>query len=89
MSMIGQRFAYRERMRAYGEPMRPVEMTNERLPRSNKVRVRWLDGEYEGLEEWVPKSGCLRHGKKPKPSLRTSAGCSRRSRSPRKMTATK
>jgi hypothetical protein len=21
----------------------------------NKARVRWLDGEYEGLEEWVPK----------------------------------
>jgi hypothetical protein len=30
-------------------------VTKEGPPRSNKVRVRWLDGEYEGLEEWVPK----------------------------------
>ena len=35
--------------------MRPVELTKEGPSRSNKVRVRWLDGEYEGLEEWVPK----------------------------------
>lgn len=55
MSTIGQRFAYRERVRAYGEPVRPVELTKEGPPRSNKARVRWLDEEYEGLEEWVPK----------------------------------
>jgi hypothetical protein len=55
MSTIGQRFAYRERVRAYGEPVRPVEVTKEGPPRSNKARVRWLGGEYEGLEEWVPK----------------------------------
>jgi hypothetical protein len=55
MSIVGQRFAYRERVRAYGEPVRPVEVTKEGPPRSNKARVRWLDGEYEGLEEWVPK----------------------------------
>lgn len=55
MSTIGQRFAYRERVRAYGEPVRPVEITKEGPSRSNKARVRWLDGEYEGLEEWVPK----------------------------------
>src|SRR5215208_4610154 len=23
--------------------------------RCQKAKVRWLDGEYEGLEEWVPK----------------------------------
>ena len=52
---VGQRFAYRARVRAYGEPVRPVEVVKEGPPRSNKVRVRWLDGEYEGLEEWAPK----------------------------------
>jgi hypothetical protein len=26
-------------------------VVKEEPPRSNKVRVRWLDGEYEGLEE--------------------------------------
>jgi len=55
VSTVGRRFAYRERVRAYGEAVRPVEMTKEGPPRSQKARVRWLDGEYEGLEEWVPK----------------------------------
>lgn len=55
MSTVGNRFAYRERVRAYGEPVRPVEITKDGPPRSNKARVRWLDGEYQGLEEWVPK----------------------------------
>ena len=32
-----------------------MEVTGEGPPRSNKARVRWLDGEYEGLEEWVTK----------------------------------
>lgn len=35
--------------------MRPVELVKEGPPRSQKAKVRWLDGEYEGLEEWVPK----------------------------------
>jgi polyhydroxyalkanoate synthesis regulator phasin len=35
--------------------VRPVEVVRKGPPRSNKVRVRWLDGEYEGLEEWVPQ----------------------------------
>jgi len=46
-------FAYRERARTPGEPVRPVEVVREGPPRSQKVKVRWLDGEYEGLEEWV------------------------------------
>jgi hypothetical protein len=29
-------------------------MVREGPQRSQKVKVRWLDGEYEGLEEWVP-----------------------------------
>jgi hypothetical protein len=59
MSIVGNRFAYRERVRAYGEPVRPVKVAKEGPPRSNKARVRWLDGEYEGLEEWVPKMRLL------------------------------
>jgi hypothetical protein len=55
MSDAGRRFAYRERARSPGEPVRPVEGVKEGPPRSNKVKVRRLDGEYEGLEEWVPK----------------------------------
>ena len=54
MSTVGNLFAYRDRVRAYGAPVRSVEVPREGPPRSNKARVRWLDGEYEGLEEWVP-----------------------------------
>jgi hypothetical protein len=52
--VAGRRFAYRERSRSYGEPVRPVEFVRSGPMRSNKVRIRWLDGEYEGIEEWVP-----------------------------------
>jgi hypothetical protein len=54
MSKVGKLFAYREHIRAYGELVRPVEVIKEGPPSSTKVRVRWLDGEYKGLEEWVP-----------------------------------
>jgi hypothetical protein len=59
MSTVGNLFAYRKHVRAYGESVRPVEVTKEGPSRSNKVRIRWLDGEYEGLEEWVPKMRLL------------------------------
>jgi hypothetical protein len=49
--MIGQRFAYREPTRAYGESVRHIDVTKEGPHHSNKVRVRWLDGEYESLKE--------------------------------------
>ncbi len=55
MTEEGRRFAYRERAHTPGDPVRPVELVKEGPPRSQKVKVRWLDGEYEGLEEWVPK----------------------------------
>lgn len=55
MTEEGQRFAYRERAHTTGDPVRPVELVKEGPPRSQKVKVRWLDGEYEGLGEWVPK----------------------------------
>lgn len=55
MEMVGRRFAYRERAFTPGEPVRPVDVVRKGPSRSNKVRIRWLDGEYEGLEEWVPQ----------------------------------
>jgi hypothetical protein len=51
----GWHFAYRERAHTPGDPVRPVELVKEGPPRSQKVKVRWLDGKYEDLEEWVPK----------------------------------
>ncbi|WP_353928557.1 hypothetical protein [Desulfofundulus kuznetsovii] len=56
MAIVGQRYAYRERARMLGEPVVPVIVVKEGPPRSRKVRIRHLDGEYEGFEEWVPKS---------------------------------
>jgi hypothetical protein len=55
MTEEGRRFAYRERAHTPGDPVRPVTLVKEGPPRSQKVKVRWLDGEYEALEEWVPK----------------------------------
>ncbi len=49
------RYAYRERAHTPGDPVRPVKLVKEGPPRSQKAKVRWLDGEYEGLEEWVPR----------------------------------
>jgi hypothetical protein len=56
MVVVGQRFAYRERAHTPGTPIRPVEVAKEGPPRSQMIKVRWLDGEYEGLQEWVPKA---------------------------------
>src|SRR5687768_8374564 len=55
MSIVGQLFAYRERAHTPGDPLRPVEVTKDGPTRSQKVRIRWLDGEYQSLEEWVPR----------------------------------
>ena len=55
MTRVGRRFAYRERAHTPGDPVRPVQVVKEGPPRSQKVRIRWLDGEYEGMEEWVPQ----------------------------------
>jgi hypothetical protein len=51
----GRTFAHRERTHTPGDPARPVELVKDGPPHSQKAKVRWLDGEYEGLEEWVPK----------------------------------
>ena len=50
----GARFACRSPAKAFGEPVREVEVVRRGPHRSISVRVRWLDGEYAGLEEWVP-----------------------------------
>jgi hypothetical protein len=55
MSDVGRRFAYRDRAQTPGDPVYPVELVKEGPPCSQKVKVRRLDGEYEGLEEWVSK----------------------------------
>jgi hypothetical protein len=41
MSTIGRRFAYRERVRTFGEPVRPVEMVKEGPPRSRSGSSSW------------------------------------------------
>jgi hypothetical protein len=50
---VGEQWAYRERPRTMGGPVTSVEVLQHGPPRSRKVRVRWLDGEFAGLDEWV------------------------------------
>lgn len=50
---IGQRYAYREPPFRLGDRGRPAEVVRLGPPKSQKVKVRWLDGDYVGLEEWV------------------------------------
>ncbi len=54
MALVGQRMAYRERVHGLGEGLREVEVVELGPSRSNRVRVRWLDGAFAGSEEWVP-----------------------------------
>src|SRR5215211_1797328 len=51
MTIVEQRFAYREHAHTSGESVRPVEVVKEGPPRSQKVKIRWLDGEFAALEE--------------------------------------
>lgn len=50
---VGETWAYRDKPRTPGTPVRPVEVLQHGPPRSQRVRVRWIDGEYDGLDEWV------------------------------------
>lgn len=52
---IGETWAYRERAHTPGWPVLPVEILQFGPPRSKKVRVRYLTGEYPGLDQWVPQ----------------------------------
>lgn len=56
MSVVGQRFGYREKPRTLGVPLEPVEVIQEGPPRSNQVRVQHLQGEYKGLKHWISRS---------------------------------
>ena len=52
---IGECWAYREKALHDLTPVRQVEILQFGPPRSRKVRVRLLDGEYQGLDMWVPQ----------------------------------
>lgn len=52
---IGEHWAYREKAQTTGWPVLPVEIVQLGPPRSRKVRVKFLDGEYPGLDQWVPQ----------------------------------
>jgi hypothetical protein len=51
---VGEKWAYREKPYTVGNTLVPVEVLRLGPPRSNKVRVRFLEGEENGLEIWVP-----------------------------------
>jgi hypothetical protein len=56
---INETWAYRESARNLVLPILPVRVLQFGPPRSAKVRVRMLGGEYEGLDFWVPKQRLL------------------------------
>lgn len=51
---VGQHWAYRERAFDTGCAIERVEVL-QFAPKPHKVRIRRLDGEYAGLDEWVPR----------------------------------
>ncbi len=52
---LGQQYAYRESRTKYGEPVSPVKVIKIDPKVKGKVRVVHLEGDYSGLQEWVPK----------------------------------
>lgn len=51
---IGEIWGYREKPRTPGTTIVPAEILQRGPPRPPKrVRIRWVDGEYGGLDEWV------------------------------------
>ena len=58
--LLGKRYAYREHPKHMGEPVHEVEVVAESPTKlTRKVRIRHLQGEYAGLEEWVAKASLL------------------------------
>lgn len=53
MPRPGERWAYREKPRTAGGVFLPVEVMKLGPTKSRKVRVRWLDGDYAGMDEWI------------------------------------
>jgi hypothetical protein len=52
---IGEHWAYREKPRTPGGAFREVEVLQEG-PGRKKYRIRWLDGAYRGMDEWVTRA---------------------------------
>lgn len=52
---IGEEWAYRESAHALDCPVVPARILQFGPPKSNKVRVCMLGGEYAGLEMWIPR----------------------------------
>lgn len=52
---LGEVWAYRERISDPNCPLIAAEIVQFGPPKSHKARVRWLGGEYPGLDAWVPK----------------------------------
>ena len=52
---IGEEWGYREHPYTDGEPLIRVELLQFGPKRSQKVRIRYLEGEYHGLDVWVPR----------------------------------
>lgn len=52
---VGETWAYREPPNYIGKATIPAEVLQLGPPKTNKVRVRFLDGEYVGLAMWVPR----------------------------------
>lgn len=50
---VGERWGYREPPHTPGKALSPVDILQFGPPKSRKVRVRLIDGEYEGLDRWV------------------------------------
>lgn len=52
---VGEVWAYREKAGTEGAPIRQVEILQFDPKRRSKVRIRYLDGDERGLDEWVTK----------------------------------
>jgi hypothetical protein len=52
---VGTVWAYREKAFQPLTPIRQVEVVKLHVRKRSTVRVRFLDGDDDGLEEWVPK----------------------------------
>lgn len=50
---VGKTYGYRKEVRTKGAPLVPVFVVKLGPPKSQQVRVSWLSGEYEGMEEWI------------------------------------
>jgi len=52
---VGEKWAYREKAYTPGWPVQAVEILQFGPPRSKKVRIKFVDGKYPGLDQWVPQ----------------------------------